>query len=139
MTALTAALTDAQTAFLRDNPFVRVVTTLRRDGSPHATIVWVDVDEQGAVSFNTAHGRAKPRNLARDPRLSLTVVDPGDAYRWVALTGTGRLVDEDAEAQIDRLARKYLGREAYPWRAADERRVSVRIDVEKVDAFGFDD
>lgn len=138
MTPVTTGLTAAQTSFLRDNPFVGVVTTLRPDGSPHSTIVWVDVDDEGVVSFNTARGRTKPRNLAHDPRLALTVVDPGDPYRWVAVTGSGRLVDEGADAQIDRLAAKYIGRDAYPWRAPGERRVSVRIAVEKVDAFGID-
>ena len=138
MAAVAGEPTEAQLAFLRDNPFVGVVTTLRPDGSPHSTVVWVDVDDGGAVSFNTARGRAKPRYLARDPRLSLTVVDPGDPFRWVALSGTAELVDEGADGQIDRLAKKYLGQDAYPWRGPDERRVSVRIAVEKVDGTGVE-
>jgi PPOX class probable F420-dependent enzyme len=132
-----AQLSDAQVAFLRDNPFIGVVTTLRADGSPHSTVVWVDVDED-VVSFNTAHGRAKPRYLATDPRLSLTVIDPTNAFRWIALSGTATLVDEGADDQIDRLAKKYLGQETYPWRAPDERRVSVRITPERVDSLGLD-
>ena len=132
-----AQLSDAQVAFLRDNPFIGVVTTLRADGSPHSTVVWVDVDDD-VVSFNTAHGRAKPRCLATDPRLSLTVIDPTNAFRWIALSGTATLVDEGAENQIDRLAKKYLGQETYPWRAPDERRVSVRITPERVDSLGLD-
>jgi PPOX class probable F420-dependent enzyme len=119
------ALTDAEREFL-EHPFVGVVTTLQRDGSPQSTVVWVDVDDEG-VSINTAYGRVKPRNLARDPRLSLVVVDPGDAYRWFKLTGTGALVDEGADEQIDRLSKKYTGRDVYASRQPGERRVTVRI------------
>lgn len=132
------ALTAAETAFLRDNAFVGVVTDLRPDGSPHSTVVWVDVDDEGAVCVNTAHGRAKPRHLARDRRLSLTVVDPADPYRWVSLSGTGELVDEGAEDQIDRLARKYTGLESYPWRRPGERRVSIRVTVERAESRGVE-
>lgn len=132
-----ATLTDAQRAFIRDNPFVGVLTDLRSDGSPHSTVVWVDIDEDG-VSFNTAHGRCKTRNIAGDGRVSLTVVDPQNAYKWVSVSGTGTLVDEGADAQIDTLAKKYLGEDTYPFRTPDEMRVSVRIAAERVDASGFD-
>jgi len=63
--------------FLAENPFPGVVTDLREDGSPHTTVVWVDVSNAD-LSFNTARGRCKERNLSRDPRVSLLVVDPGD-------------------------------------------------------------
>ncbi len=129
-------LTPAQRAFL-ESPFVGIVTDLRPDGSPHSTVVWVDVDDEG-VSFNTAHGRCKTRNLARDPRVSLTVVDPANAYRWLSISGRATLTEEGADAQIDRLAGKYLGEDAYPWRSADEQRVTVRIAVERIDAIGLD-
>jgi PPOX class probable F420-dependent enzyme len=133
-----AQLTDAQIAFLRDNAFVGTLTTLRKAGTPHSTVVWVDVDANG-VSVNTAQGRAKPRHIANDPRLSLTVVNPGNAYQWVSITGTGTLSEDGADAQIDRLAKKYLGEDTYPWRAEGEVRVAIRIAVDKVDASGFDD
>ena len=84
------SLTAAQREFL-ENPFVGVVVDLRPDGSPHATVVWVDVDDDG-VSFNTAWPRAKPRYLDADPRVSLTVLDPGDPYRWISITGRATLV-----------------------------------------------
>ncbi len=131
------SLTAAQLAFLRDNPFAGVVTDLRADGSPHSTVVWVDADDDG-VSFNTAHDRFKTRNIARDGRVSLTVVDPGDPYRWISIDGIATLVDEGADAQIDRLAKKYLGVDEYPWRSSSEQRVSVRIDSARVDAVGLD-
>ena len=90
------------------------------------------------VSFNTAHGRVKPNNLARDPRVALTVVDPADPYKWVSISGKATLTDEGADGQIDNLAQKYIGQFPYPWRKPDERRVSVRIAPEKIDASGLD-
>jgi PPOX class probable F420-dependent enzyme len=95
-------LTEKQREFLQ-NPFVGTITDLRPDGSPHTTVVWVDADDDG-VSFNTAYGRAKPRYIALDPRVSLTVVDPENAYRWLSVSGRATLVDEGADEQIDRLA-----------------------------------
>ncbi len=132
-----AALSEKQREFLQQ-PFVGVVTTLRGDGSPHSTVVWVDV-EDGVVSFNTAYGRVKPANLERDPRASLTVVDPADAYRWVAVEGAAELTTEGADAQIDRLAKKYLGKDEYPWRREGERRVKVLIRPERISATGIDE
>jgi PPOX class probable F420-dependent enzyme len=130
-------LSQAQREFLR-NPFVGTVTDLRPDGSPHTTVVWVDVDGDGGVSFNTAYGRAKPSHIAADPRVSLTVVDPGDPYRWLSVSGTATLVDEGSDEQIDRLAKKYLGREPYPFRRPGEQRVTVRIAVERIDSHGLE-
>jgi PPOX class probable F420-dependent enzyme len=124
--------------FLDESPNVGVATTLREDGSPHSTIVWVDV-EDGKVSFNTARGRAKSKHLERDPRASLLMVDPNNAWRWVAVSGPAELTEEGADAQIDKLAKKYLGKDEYPWRNPEETRVKVLIDPEKVDATGFDE
>jgi len=132
-----AQLSDAQRAFVQDNPFVGTVTTLRADGSPHSTVVWVDADGD-AVLFNTARGRAKERHILRDPRVSVAVVDPQDAFRWVAVTGTAELVDDGADDHIDRLAKKYLGADSYPFRNAAEQRVIVRITVDRVDGIGID-
>jgi PPOX class probable F420-dependent enzyme len=130
-------LTPTEREFL-EKPFVGVVTTLQRDGSPQSTVVWVDVDDDG-VSINTAYGRVKPRNLARDPRISLVVVDPGDAYRWVKLSGTATLVDEGAVEQIDRLSKKYTGRDVYANHTPDEQRVSVRIIPDRILSRGLDE
>lgn len=129
-------LTDAQQRFL-ESPFVGVVTDLRPDGSPHSTVVWVDVDDDG-VSFNTAWPRAKPRYLANDPRVSLTVIDPGDPYRWITVDGTATLSEEGANEQIDRLAKKYAGLDSYPWHKPDETRVSVRLSPTRIEARGID-
>jgi PPOX class probable F420-dependent enzyme len=113
------------------------VTTLRRDGSPHSTPVWVDVDSEGAVSFNTARPRAKPRHLDADPRVSLLVVDPNDELRWLAVTGTATMTVEGANDQIDRLARKYRGHDRYMSHREGETRVSVRISPTFVESRGL--
>ena len=131
-----ATLDDKAQKFL-EQPFVGTVTTLRDDGSPHSTIVWVDTNT-GEVSFNTATGRAKEKHLRRDPRVSLLVVDPENTYRWVAVSGTAELTTDGADGQIDRLAKKYLGQDEYPWRNPEEERITVRITPEHVDASGFD-
>jgi len=132
-----AKLEDEQRNFLDENPFVGIATTLREDGSPHTTVVWVDV-MNGTVGFNTARGRAKERHLSRDPRASLLMVDPNNAYKWVAVSGRAELTEDGADAQIDKLAKKYLGQDEYPWRNPAETRVSVRITPERVDSSGFD-
>jgi PPOX class probable F420-dependent enzyme len=133
-----AKLEEKPRKFLDENPYVGVATTLREDGSPHSTIVWVDV-EGDKVSFNTALGRAKPRHLEHDPRASVLMVDPNNSYKWVAVSGPAELTEEGADAQIDKLAKKYLGKDEYPWRNPEETRVKVLIEPEKVDASGFDD
>jgi PPOX class probable F420-dependent enzyme len=126
----------AERAFLEE-PFVGIVTTISPDGSPQSTVVWVDVDDAGP-SINTAYGRVKPRNLERDPRLSLVVVDPADPYRWIKVNGTGTLVDEGADAHIDRLSKKYTGRDVYASRQPGEQRVTVRITPERILSRGLD-
>ena len=132
------ALTDEQLRFLDESPFVGVATTLRDDGSPHSTVVWVDVDTDEVI-FNTAVGRAKERHLRKDPRASLIVVDPQDPYKWVAVSGRAELTTEGADAEIDKLAKKYLGEDTYPWRSSEETRINVKITPEKVDSAGFDE
>ena len=133
-----AKLGEDERKFVDESPFVGVATTLREDGSPHTTVVWVDIAD-GTVGFNTARGRAKPRHLEHDPRASLLVLDPNNSYKWVAVSGRAELTEEGADAQIDKLAKKYLGRDEYPFRNPEETRVSVWITPEKVDASGFDD
>ena len=129
-------LSEQQRAFL-DNPFVGVVTTLRRDGSPHSTVVWVD-SLDGKAAFNTALGRVKPRNMERDPRVSLLVLDPGDPYRWLSVDGRISITENGADDHIDRLAKKYVGADSYPNRKPGEVRVTVTIDATRVDAHGID-
>lgn len=128
-------LSPAEREFL-EKPYVGAITDLRSDGSPHTTVVWVDVDDDG-VSFNTARKRLKERNLVADPRLSLLVVDPSDPYRWISITGEATLLDEGADDHIDRLAKKYLGADSYPFRSSTEHRVTVRISAERIESRGM--
>jgi PPOX class probable F420-dependent enzyme len=132
-----AKLTEQQRAFVRDNPFPADVTTLRRDGSPHSTVVWID-EVDGEVWFNTAVGRAKERHLRRDPRVSVLVLDPANQYRWVAVSGTATLHREGADEHIDKLAKKYLGQDRYPWHDPNQQRIIVRIRPDHIDSTGFD-
>ena len=132
----TPNLTDEQRRFL-EQPYYATVTTVREDGSPHTTVVWVDVDDEG-VLFNTATGRAKPRHIERDPRVSLTVIDPENGYRWISVDGRAEVTTEGANASIDKLAKKYLDKDSYPWHKPEEQRLIVRIRPDHVQAHGFD-
>jgi PPOX class probable F420-dependent enzyme len=129
-------LSEAQAEFLR-NPYYAVVATLRADGSPHQTVVWVDTDG-GDVLFNTAEGRAKPRHMRANPDVSITVVDPQNGYHWVAVTGKAELSHEGADAHIDALAKKYLDADSYPFRKEGEVRVTVRVRPDRIETAGFD-
>jgi PPOX class probable F420-dependent enzyme len=131
-----AQLTDEQRTFLRENAYAGVVTTLREDGSPHTTVVWID-EEGGDVVFNTARGRAKDVHLKRDPRVSILMIDPNDQYKWVSVNGRAEMTEDGADASIDHLAKKYLGVDEYPYRNAAETRVIVRVRPDKVDSAGF--
>ena len=125
-------LTESQLALL-DEQYFGVVTTLRPDGSPQTTVVWVERDGD-TVSFNTAYGRAKPGNLERDPRISVLVTAP-DFYHWVSIDGRAELTTDGAEEQIDRLSRKYDGK---PWPYVEgQRRVRVRVVPEHVTDYGL--
>jgi PPOX class probable F420-dependent enzyme len=131
-----AKLNEKHKQFL-EQPFVGIVTTLREDGSPHATVVWVDVEDD-VVSFNTAMGRAKPSHLQKDPRAGVLVLDPSDPFKWVSVDGRAELTTEGADAQIDKLAKKYLGVDEYPNRVEGEQRVKVRITPEHITTSGLD-
>lgn len=112
------------------------VSTLRGDGTIQAVPVWVDVQD-GKPVLNTAEGRAWPRNLQRDPRLTLTVQNMENPYEYVSIRGTvSSREHEGADAHIDRLAMKYLGQESYPFRQPGEQRVIIRVDPEHVHVFG---
>jgi PPOX class probable F420-dependent enzyme len=134
-----AALTEAQRAFIADNPYTAVLTTLRPDGSPHTTVVWIDVDGEDLV-FNTVKGRAKERHVGADPRVSAIVVNPSDAFQWVSISGRAELEEKGGREMIDRLSRKYTG-EDYPAESIGpgEVRITGRVHPEKVDAAGIED
>jgi len=128
-----AGLTHEQARLLQEPNFA-TVATVNPDGSPQLSIVWIDWDGE-CVLFNTAVGRVKPRNLERDPRVSVLVLDRGDGYRWVAVRGAAQLTTEGADEHIDKLARKYTGE---GWQAKPgEERLLCSFRPEHVSAYGF--
>ncbi len=112
------------------------VSTLRADGSVHAAPVWVDVQD-GKPVLNTAEGRAWPRNLERDPRVTLTVANMENPYEYVEVRGrVAERTSDGADEHIDSLAKKYLGQDEYPFRQPGEQRVIVRIEPDTVNVKG---
>ncbi|TQM85583.1 PPOX class probable F420-dependent enzyme [Saccharothrix saharensis] len=109
------------------------LATVNADGSPQVTPMWVDLDGEHVV-VNTALGRVKEENLRREPRLSLSSVDPDNPYDRVEIRGRAVrfVVGEEAERGMDRLARKYVGTERYEWRIPGERRVMVLVEPTRV-------
>jgi PPOX class probable F420-dependent enzyme len=82
-------LDEAQTEFL-GQPYYAILSTLREDGTPHQTVVWVDADD-GDVLVNTAEGRAKPRHIRANPNVSVTVLDPANGYQSLVVSGKAEL------------------------------------------------
>ena len=124
-------LSDKQAKLFLDKNFGHV-GTIRADGSPQVTPVWVDYDGEHVV-FNTAVGRVKHQNLKRDPRVTIEVINQENPYEYVMVTGRAELQEgEEAERHIDKLAKKYMGVDEYPHRTAEERRVLVRVKPELV-------
>jgi PPOX class probable F420-dependent enzyme len=112
------------------------VATLMPDGSPQVSIVWIDSDGKHVI-LNTAEGRIKPKNLRRDPRVAVTVMNSENPYEQVMIRG--RVVEishDDADAHIDRLAKKYLGVDKYPYRGPGEQRVIVKIAPDHISTIG---
>jgi PPOX class probable F420-dependent enzyme len=115
---------------LFEDPNILFVATVNSDGSPQVTPVWTHVEDD-RVTFNTAKGRVKERNMRRDPRIGLSITARDNPMEKVDLAG--RVVEmiegEEAEAQIDDLAEKYIGQRPYPWRQGEER---IEVVIEPV-------
>jgi PPOX class probable F420-dependent enzyme len=112
------------------------VATLNSDGSPQVTPVWIDFDGTN-VLVNTAKGRVKARNFAREPRVALAITDPDNAYRYLGIQGRViEMTEAGGDAHIDKMAKKYLGKDTYPYRAPGEVRLIVKIAPEKVHTNG---
>jgi PPOX class probable F420-dependent enzyme len=129
-------LTDKQAQLLVDKNFASLAT-VNPDGSPHVTPVWVDWDGEH-VLVNTIRGRVKERNIAYDPRAEIVIFNLENPYQYVRVKGRAELVDEGAEEHIDRLSKKYVGEDSYPWRAPGDRRVIVRIRPERVSDYNLE-
>ena len=112
------------------------LATLMADGTPQVTPVWCDFDGQH-VLINTAVGRMKDRNLQRDPRTSMSILDPDNPYRYLEVRGT--VVERTlsgADEHIDKMAKKYMGVERYPGRQPGEVRVIYKIKPERFSTMG---
>ncbi len=108
-----------------------VVSTRNDDGSIHSTVVWVDVLD-GKPAVNSAVGRTWPSNLQRDPAVTLLVYDESNPYDYVEVRGTATGRTEGADEHIDRLAKKYLDADRYPFHAEGEQRITYLIEPTRV-------
>ena len=129
-----ARLTDEQAKLFSTGNY-GVVATLRADGTPQLTTVWVDYDGED-VLVNTNTERKKTRNLEHDPRATVLVHDGDDRYKWVSVSGPVELTTEGAEEHIHKLSRRYRGRD-YDLRPG-EQRVIARIKPERVTAYNVE-
>ena len=110
--------------------------TLMPDGRPQVTPVWVDYDGRH-VLVNSARGRKKDENIRRDPRVSLAIIDPDNPYRYVEIRGRVAEVTENGASQhIDKMAKKYLGKDKYPFAQPGEVRVLYKIEPEHISSNG---
>ncbi len=112
------------------------LATIGPNGAPQVTPVWCDFDGTH-VRINTARGRVKEGNLKRDPRVALSIIDPDNPYRYVQIRGrVVEMTEQGADAHIDALAKKYLGKDRYPFRQPGEVRVTLKIAPERVQGMG---
>lgn len=121
---------------LFDKRAFAALTTLMPDGSPQTTPVWVDTDGEYVI-FNSAKGRQKDRNVRRDPRVALAIVDPDNPYRYLEVRGkVAEITEQGADAHIDKMAKKYLGQDKYPYRQGGEIRVIYKVRPEHTTTMG---
>jgi PPOX class probable F420-dependent enzyme len=128
------ALPQSVKRILEDKAYGHVIT-FGASGTPQVTRVWVDVDGDEVV-FNTAEGRAKPKNLRRDPRIIVSVQDRNDPQSYMVFHGTASLTEAGADAHIDKLAKRFLGADKYPFRQPGEKRLMVRVKVDRIGGYG---
>ncbi|MEK8035835.1 MAG: PPOX class F420-dependent oxidoreductase [candidate division NC10 bacterium] len=128
------ALPQSVKKILQDKAYGHVVT-LNADGKPQPTMVWMDV-EGDEVLFNTAEGRLKPKNLRRDPRVIISVQDRNDPQSYMVFHGRASVTESGADEQIDTLAQRFLGVDKYPFRRPGEKRLVVRVKVDRIGGYG---
>jgi PPOX class probable F420-dependent enzyme len=134
------SITDPSIAKLFDGKNFAFLAALMKDGSPQVTPTWVeDIDKNNnTILVNTAKGRIKHRNISRDPRVAVSVIDFSNPYDMV--TVRGKVIDQingkDVDEHIDKLSKKYLDKDKYPRRAPGEERVLLRIKPELVARIG---
>ncbi len=109
------------------------VATIMKDGSPQITPTWIDI-QGNEILINTAIGRVKQKNVTRDPRIAVSIVDHNNPFHMVTLRGEviDQIAGELADSHIDKLAKKYLGKDKYPFRAPGEKRVILKVKPTRV-------
>ncbi|WP_039826485.1 PPOX class F420-dependent oxidoreductase [Nocardia testacea] len=127
----------AEARRLLDGKNFATVATIESDGRPQTSVVWMD-REGDAVLFSSTTTRRKVRNLARDPRIALTVADATNPYRSVDIQGTAELIDDPDKSLPQRLSQKYLGEQPPP-EPDSIRRYIVRVTPERVTGFSMPD
>jgi PPOX class probable F420-dependent enzyme len=121
---------------LQDKKSFAHLATIMPDGTPQVTPVWFDYTN-GRIRVNSAKGRVKTRNMTEGAPVALSIPDPDNAYRYIQIRGrVGHVTEEGADAHIDSLAKKYLGKDKYPWASPDQIRVIFEIEPGKVQAHG---
>ena len=127
-----ASLNDTEVKALLEAPNYGVISTINRDGSILSTVVWFGF-EDGVLAVNSSEGRQWPANLDRDGTVTLLVHPADDPYEFVAIRGkASRAEDGDDDAQIDRLAKRYINQDTYPFRQPGEVRIKYVIAPDKV-------
>lgn len=123
-------LPEAVKKILTDKAYGHVITYSPK-GKAQVTMVWMDVDGD-TVLVNTAEGRLKVRNIGNDPRIQVSIHNKEDPQSYVLVVGKGTLSYDGAEENIDKLAKRFMGFDKYPWRQPGEKRVLIRIEVERL-------
>jgi PPOX class probable F420-dependent enzyme len=132
----TAAIPDKYQDLLSGKKAFASLATLMPDGTPQVTPVWFDWDGKNLI-FNSARGRQKDLNVRRDPRVTLTISDPENPYRYVEVRGrVTDITQEGAGDHIDKMAKKYLDKDKYPFAQPGEVRVLYTVRPEKVQGMG---
>ena len=130
-----AALPESARALLADRAYGHLVTT-NPSGTPQTSMLWVDV-EGDEVLINTSEGRAKTRNMRRDPRVLLSVQDREEPQNYLLIHGrVTEITAEGADEHIDMLAGRFLGMDSYPFRQPGEQRLIVRIATDRLGGLG---
>lgn len=126
------SLTQRDRQIFEGKNFAHLVT-LMPDGSPQASPVWVEL-EGDMIVVNSSEGRVKTNNVRRDPRVAISILDGDEPYGGVVMVRgfVEEVTTDGADEQIDRLAKKYLDRDKYPWRQPNEQRVTFKIVPEQV-------
>ena len=126
-----AAIPDEAKHLFENKDFAHVAT-LNADGSPQVSAVWIGIDGD-LITFNTAEGRLKTKNLQRDERVAISIAAQENPYESLIVQGkVVELTHDGADEDIDALAKRYMDVDSYPFRQPGEERVIVKIEPEKV-------